>query len=251
MLTKMRRGRTRRHSSSTSEARCWAGCRSCPTAGRRPCRCSRPAPDAARAGRPARQGGAYRIPLLNQVMVLADPADAPRRGRSTHAAAVPATAGDGLLDVARQDLAGTRRLEGARAGRQGGVRRPLPRRVPDGEEFRRFDRGPRPAHRTCSNCPGAGRALATALGSLRLPYRWPRDRSSTKALARPAAVNVGEAQVLDGAFRGWLDQLRAEAIRSGPTASAVEARRRAVRRRLAPRRRDQFQRDCPRSFQLS
>jgi hypothetical protein len=51
-----------------------------------------------------------------------------------------------------------------------------------------------------------------ALFVLRLPYRGLRSLVE-KALTRPGAVNVDEAQVLEGGFRAWMDQLRAEAIR--------------------------------------
>jgi hypothetical protein len=85
----------------------------------------------------------------------------------------------------------------------------------NGEGFRRFDEA-RDRLLDLLELPGAGRAFAVTLYVLRLPYRGLRSLVE-KALTRPASVNVGEAQVLESAFRAWMDQLRAEAIRRADT----------------------------------
>ena len=87
----------------------------------------------------------------------------------------------------------------------------------NGEGFRRFDEA-RERLLTLLELPGVGRAFAVLLWILRLPYRGVRTLIE-RAIVRPAAVNLAEAQVLEGAFRAWLDQLRADAIRRSDSQS--------------------------------
>jgi GTP-binding protein EngB required for normal cell division len=159
---------------------------------------------------PVGKAGVFRIPLLNQVLVLADPATA-RKRTVDHALQYLDTAGGELLDVARQDLAamdGWRHL--VQVSRQAFDDRYRTEFL-NGEGFRRFDEA-RDRLLDLLELPGAGRAFAMAMFVLRLPYRGLRSVVE-KALTRPASVNVGEARVLESAFRAWMDQLRAEAIR--------------------------------------
>lgn len=159
---------------------------------------------------PAGKAAAHRIPLLNQVMVLADPTVA-RKRTAENALQFLSSAGGELLDVARQDLAA---MDAWRALVQSS-RQEFEARYRteflNGEGFRRFDES-RDRLLDLLELPGAGRAFAMVLWALRLPYQGVRS-VFLKALTRPSAMNVGEAQVLDGAFRAWLDHLRAEAIR--------------------------------------
>jgi GTP-binding protein EngB required for normal cell division len=159
---------------------------------------------------PAGQASAFRIPLINQVMVLADPAIA-RKRTVDHALQFLATSGGELLDVARQDLAAMdawRHL--VQVSRQEFDDRYRTEFL-NGEGFRRFDEA-RNRLLDLLELPGAGRAFAVALFVLRMPYRGLRSLVE-KALTRPPAANVGESQVLEGGYRAWMDQLRAEAIR--------------------------------------
>jgi hypothetical protein len=159
---------------------------------------------------PVDKAAAFRIPLVNQVMVLADPQSA-RKRTIDHALQYLGTSGGELLDVARQDLAAMdawRHL--VQVSREEFDNRYRTEFL-NGEGFRRFDEA-RERLLDLLELPGAGRAFAMALFVLRLPYRGLRSLVE-KALIRPAAVNVGESQVLEGAFRAWMDQLRAEAIR--------------------------------------
>lgn len=159
---------------------------------------------------PAGKAGVFRIPLINQVMVLADPVAA-RKRTVDHALRFLATSGGELLDVARQDLAAMDAWRDlVRVSREQFDERYRTEFL-NGEGFRRFDEA-RDRLLDLLELPGAGRAFATALYVLRLPFRGLRSLVE-KALTRPASVNVGEAQVLEGAFRAWMDQLRAEAIR--------------------------------------
>jgi 50S ribosome-binding GTPase len=159
---------------------------------------------------PVGKAAAHRIPLINQVLVLADPAIA-RRRTVEQGLQFLSTAGGELLDVARQDLAA---MDAWRDLVQAG-RRDFDARYQseflNSEGFRRFDEA-RERLLNLLELPGAGRGFATVMWALRLPYRSLRNVVE-KALTRPPAVNVGEAKVLEGAYRAWLDQLRAEAIR--------------------------------------
>ncbi len=163
---------------------------------------------------PVRKAVAYRIPLLNQVMVLGDAAVA-RKRTVEHAVQYLSTSGGELLDVARQDLAA---IDAWRALVQSS-RIEFDTRYRNeflaGEGFRRFDEA-RERLLDLLELPGAGRFFAMVMWGLRLPYRALRSVIE-KALIRPPAVSIGEMQVLDRAFRAWMDELRAEAIRRADT----------------------------------
>jgi 50S ribosome-binding GTPase len=165
---------------------------------------------------PAGKAAAFRIPILNQVMVLTDPAVA-RKRTIEHALQFLSSAGGELLDVARQDL----EAMDAWRGMVQSSRRDFDERYRteflNGEGFRRFDEA-RERLLNLLELPGVGRAFAVLLWFLRLPYRGVRTLIE-KAVVRPAAVNLAEAQVLEGAFRAWLDQLRADAIRRSDSQS--------------------------------
>jgi hypothetical protein len=159
---------------------------------------------------PVRKAMAYRIPLINQVMVMAEPGVS-RKRTVENALGYLSTAGGELLDVARQDLAA---MDGWRSLVQSS-RLEFDDRYRteflNGEGFRRFDEA-RERLLNLLELPGAGRAFAMVMWGLRFPYRSLRNLIE-RALVRPPAVSIGEASVLDNAFRAWLDQLRAEAIR--------------------------------------
>jgi GTP-binding protein EngB required for normal cell division len=159
---------------------------------------------------PVGKAAAWRIPLINQVMVLTDLATA-RKRTVDHALQYLSTAGGELLDVARQDLAAMDAWRSLVDGARHEFDNRYRAEFLQGEGFRRFDEA-RDRLLDLLELPGAGRAFAMTLFVLRMPYRGLRSVIE-KALVRPAAVNVGETQVLEGAFRAWMDHLRAEAIR--------------------------------------
>ena len=152
---------------------------------------------------------------LNQVMVLADPAVA-RKRTVEHAIQYLSNSGGELLDVARQDLAA---IEAWRALVQSS-RLEFDTRYRndflDGEGFRRFDEA-RERLLNLLELPGAGRAFAMTLWAMRLPYRAVRTLIERAHRRGPPAVTLGEVQVLEQAFRAWMDELRAEAIRRADT----------------------------------
>jgi GTP-binding protein EngB required for normal cell division len=196
---------------------------------------------------PAGQAAAYRIPLLNQVMVLADPTGA-RKRTVDQAIQYLSTAGGELLEVARQDLAAM----DAWRGLVDSSRRDFDARYQteflNGEGFRRFDEA-RDRLLDLLELPGAGRAFAMTLWALRLPYRGLRTILH-RALVRPPAINLGESQVLNGAFRAWMDQLRAEAIRRADTHSVWRHIATGFNSGLAEAAGDQFQ-TLLRTYQVS
>ncbi|HEX3149149.1 MAG TPA: GTPase [Gemmataceae bacterium] len=159
---------------------------------------------------PAGKAAVHRIPLINQVMVLTDPTTA-RKRTVDHALQYLSTACGELLDVAQQDLAAMDAWRGLVQSSRADFDNRYRTEFLNGEGFRRFDEA-RTRLLDLLELPGAGRAFAMTLFVLRMPYRGLRSLIE-KALIRPAAVNVGEAQVLEGSFRAWIDQLRAEAIR--------------------------------------
>jgi GTP-binding protein EngB required for normal cell division len=159
---------------------------------------------------PVRKAVAYRIPLLNQVMVLGDPAVA-RTRTVDHAIQYLSTSGGELLDVARQDLAAIDAWQSLVQTSRYEFDRRYQSEFLAGEGFRRFDEA-RERLLDLLELPGAGRFFAMVMWGLRLPYRAVRGMVE-KALTRPPAVSAGEVQVLERAFRAWMDELRAEAIR--------------------------------------
>jgi 50S ribosome-binding GTPase len=163
---------------------------------------------------PAGHAGSYRIPLLNQVMVLADPA-VTRKRTVQHALEYLSNAGGDLLEVARRDLAAMDAWKALVQSAREEFEARYQTEFLNGEGFRRFDEA-RERLLDLLELPGAGRAFAMTLWVLRAPYRGLRTLAE-KALVRPPAVNVGEARVLDGAFRAWLDKVRAEAIHRADT----------------------------------
>jgi len=164
---------------------------------------------------PSRNAAKYRVPLLNQVLGLIDPSAVARRRSVENSTRFLTTAGEALLEVARQDLAA---LEGWRnlvrtAEREFDNR--YHREFLNGERFRRFDDA-REQVMDLLELPGAGRIVGIALWAIRTPYRLIRGFLG-KAIARSDSVNLPEMDVLEGSMRAWLDTLRAEALRRADT----------------------------------
>src|SRR5262249_40874383 len=118
---------------------------------------------------PTGAGAKYRIPILNQILVQCESDDLARARTVTNAAKYLATAGDGLLDVARRDLAELDAWKAAvNAGRVAFEDR-YRREYLSGEQFRRFDRY-RERLTDLLELPGAGRILGGLFWALRAPY---------------------------------------------------------------------------------
>jgi hypothetical protein len=164
---------------------------------------------------PVKQAAKYRIPLLNQVLAMADPPEAARRRSVENSLRFLTAAADGLLEVARQDLSaldGWRNL--VQTGRDEFSHR-YRREFLNGERFRRFEEA-REHLLDLLELPGAGRFVGIVLYAIRTPYRLFRTFMN-KAITRADAVNLPEDQVLESSMRAWLDLLRAEALRKANT----------------------------------
>ncbi len=170
---------------------------------------------AAELADPAGGGAKYRVPLLNQVLALCGESAAARKRTAVNAARYLGTAGDGLLDVARKDLAELDAWKAAVMAGKAEFEERYRREFLAGEQFRRFDRT-RDRLLELIELPGAGKAVTVVLWGLRAPYRLARDTIG-KALTRPNTLNLPEQTVLSAALLAWLDGLRAEALKRAGT----------------------------------
>jgi energy-coupling factor transporter ATP-binding protein EcfA2 len=164
---------------------------------------------------PFRQAPQYRIPLLNQVVVLLRPAERARRRAVQGAAWYLQAMQERLTGSARKDVAA---LESWRAVVQAGQAEfegRYRREYLHSEKFRRFDEA-LVRLMELLELPGVGQVVSKTLWVLRTPYRLVRDFVS-KALARPDAPPVPEQPVLEASLDAWLDLLRKEAARHGET----------------------------------
>jgi GTP-binding protein EngB required for normal cell division len=160
---------------------------------------------------PAAKAGRFRIPLLNQVGVLGDPPAVARERTVRNATGFLKNTQDGLLHVARQDLEAMENWRSAVQAGQVEFNTRYRREYLTSEKFHRFDEALLKML-DLLELPGVGRVLSGALSVARAPYKMLRGLV-TKALARPETVSLPELPVLEGAFTGWLDSLRAEALR--------------------------------------
>jgi hypothetical protein len=164
---------------------------------------------------PAGAGAKYRVPLLNQLLALCPSPEAARGRTVQNAVGYLRTAAEGLLDVARRDLAELDAWKNlVHAGRAGFEER-YRREFLAGEAFRRFDRT-REQVLEMLEFSGPGRFLSAFLALLRLPYRSARDFLA-RMLARPEMPSLSEQAVCTAALAAWLDGLQAEALRRAGT----------------------------------
>jgi hypothetical protein len=153
----------------------------------------------------------YRIPLLNQVTVLGEPAEAARRRGVRWAANYLQAAQDRLLGAVRRDLAALQEWRRVVLNGQIEFDSRYRREYLASEKFERFDEA---LVRLIDllDLPGVGRTLSNVLWVLRWPYRQLKGLA-VKALRRPEAPGLPEQPVLEQALAGWLDGLRKEAVR--------------------------------------
>jgi hypothetical protein len=160
---------------------------------------------------PVHLAARYRIPLLNQVAVLGDPA-APARQRSVRTAtSYLVAAQDHLLNVARHDLAALQGWRHLVLGGQVEFDQRYHREYLTTERFHRFDEA---LVRLLEllELPGVGRVVSSALWVVRTPYRLAKGLFN-KAIKRPETPPLPERPVLEAALTGWLNLLRKEAAR--------------------------------------
>jgi hypothetical protein len=196
---------------------------------------------------PTGAGAKYRVPILNQILVQCESDDSARARTVTNAARYLGTAGDGLLDVARRDLAELDAWKGAVLAGRTAFEERYRREYLSGERFRRFDLY---SARLIDllELPGAGRMIGGLFWALRAPYRWTRDYVFG-LMARPDVLNLSEQTVVHEALKSWLDALQAEALRK--TGAHPLWKQIAVRfdSELGPQARDRFATEF-RTFEL-
>ncbi|MFO0809564.1 MAG: GTPase [Gemmataceae bacterium] len=196
---------------------------------------------------PVVKAAKYRVPLVNQVLVLGDPpAAARRRSVDSTMRYLNATA-DRLIGVAREDVAALEEWKTlVHDGRRDFEDR-YRKEYLTGEKFRRFDEA---LVRMVEllEFPGAGKVVSSTLWVVRAPYRFLKG-AVTKALARPDAPTIPEEEVLDAALTGWLDQLRAEALRKSESHGLWKHVAEGFDSELGAKAREQFKHSF-RSFQV-
>jgi energy-coupling factor transporter ATP-binding protein EcfA2 len=160
---------------------------------------------------PSSNAPVYRVPLLNQVFILGEPAAVARQRTVRSATAYLVNFQQQLLGVARDDLIA---LEGWRQlVREGQIEfnDRYRREFLTTERFRRFDEA---LVRLLEllELPGIGKIVSTGLDVLRMPYTLMK-KFFASTLIRPDASSMPERQVLESGLTGWIDHLRKEATR--------------------------------------
>src|SRR5262249_20997033 len=151
---------------------------------------------------PARMAGRYRIPLLNQVLVVGRPAATARLRSVSGAAGYLLHTQQRLLAVAKEDLAALQTWRDVvLAGRVEFDLR-YRREYLTGSKFHHFDEA---LVRLIEllDLPGIGKIVSVPLWVLRTPYRLIKGLV-VKALTRPEAPPLPELPVLEEALAGWL-----------------------------------------------
>ena len=197
---------------------------------------------------PSRLAPLYRLPIVNQIFVLGEPANAARMRTVRAASAYLVNWEAQLLSVARNDLAA---LDGwQRLVREGQVEfdARYRREYLTTERFRRFDES---LVRLLEllELPGVGRFASKTMDVLRLPYTWTKKLFNS-ALGRPEAATMPERQILDGALGGWVDLLRKEAARKAPVHPLWQHVHQGFNTGLADAIKDRFN-ESFRGFQIS
>jgi hypothetical protein len=197
---------------------------------------------------PSRLAPLYRLPIVNQIFVLGEPANAARMRTVRAASAYLVNWQAQLLSVARNDLAaldGWRHL--VREGQTEFDAR-YRREYLTTERFRRFDES---LVRLLEllELPGIGRFASKTMDVLRWPYTWTKKLFAT-ALGRPDAATMPERQILDGALTGWIDHLRKEAARKAPVHPLWQHVHQGFNTGLADAIKERFQ-ESFRGFQIS
>lgn len=196
---------------------------------------------------PAGAGSRYRVLLLDHVLKQCESETALRLQTVTNATKYLTTAADGLLDVARRDLAELENWRSAVLAGKAEFEERYRREFLSGEPFRRFDRF-RDEVLNQLELPGAGRLMSGFLWVCRLPYYWLRD-SVIRWVSRPQFFNLSEHTVLTASLVGWLDKLQAEALRRSDTHPIWKQLSARFDAELAPQVRDRFNREL-RSYEL-
>jgi hypothetical protein len=197
---------------------------------------------------PVRKAPRYRIPLLNQVAVLGGQSEAARRRNVQGAARFLKLGCERILAAARQDVAALD--EWHTTVQQGQVEfdNRYRREFLASEKLIRFDEA-MVRLMDLLDLPGVGKVVSTTLWALRTPYRLIKG-VVVKAVSRPEYASLPERSVLEEAFAGWLDLLRKEAVRRGPSHPLWEYVEKGFNTGLPEAARERFEQGL-RAFQLA
>lgn len=160
---------------------------------------------------PAKAGAKWRVQLLNQLLVLCPSARDARERTLRNAIKYLEASAEGLLEVARNELA---ELEAWRASVAVGKRTFADRYRQEylvGEPFRRFDRSVQQLMEMLEPT-GPAQYVGRVLSILRLPFGYLRDFVAGMG-QRLEMPNIPEHTVLTNALTSWLESLQAESIR--------------------------------------
>jgi hypothetical protein len=197
---------------------------------------------------PVHKAPRHRIPLLNQVAVLGGKAEVARR-RSVQGAARFLKGGcDRLIAAARQDVAALDQWGATVHAGQVEFDNRYRREFLASEKLYRFDEA-MIRLMDLLDLPGVGKVVSTMLWALRTPYRLIKG-AVVKAISRPEYASLPERSVLEEAFAGWLDLLRKEAVRRGPTHALWEYVEKGFNTGLADSAKERFEQGL-RAFQLA
>lgn len=159
---------------------------------------------------PIGKSSMHRVPLLNQVMVLADPVPARKRSVDRSVEYLMNSLPD-LLGIARQDLAAMEVWKGSINHGMSDLERRYQSDFLAGEGFAHFDET-RERLLNLLELPGPAKGVAAALKALRFPYRFVRD-AVMKSVTRPLTISRRESDVLGESIKALLDHLEADALK--------------------------------------
>lgn len=164
---------------------------------------------------PIRKAMDYRVPLLNQVLVLGTPADAARKRTLTSALRYLTDGQAKLLSVARADLEAMDSWRSAVQLGQAEFENRYRREYLTSEQFRRFDEA---LVRLLDllELPGVGRFFSTAVNVITLPITWAKNWF-VKAISPVKTPAMPERPVLEAGLAAWSDGLRREAAAKAET----------------------------------
>jgi hypothetical protein len=162
---------------------------------------------------PMRHAARYRIPLVNQVAVLGNPALTARKRSVIGAIRFLKRQQEQLLDVARLDVQALQTWQMMVQSGQVEFDQRYQHEYLTSEKFRGFDEA-LVRLMELLEFPGIGKVLSVTLYVVRTPYRLLRGLIG-KAVTRPEAPGRPELPILEDAMTGWLDLLRRESARRG------------------------------------
>jgi energy-coupling factor transporter ATP-binding protein EcfA2 len=156
---------------------------------------------------PIRKAAQYRIPILNQLAVIADPVEKCRERTVRAALAFLKDGQPRFLRVARQDLDALEHWQRTVRDGQTEFESRYEHEFLTSEKFRRFDEA---LLRLLDllELPGVGKVLGTTMYVLATPYRWLKGMFGKPQIP---SKEVAEKPVLDSALQGWVDAMRKEA----------------------------------------